>query len=386
MKGTAILWLCGAALAGLSGCGAKPEEKVGAAEPAGLPIPVHLGEVRQVEWPSLYDAVGTVRASNSTQVSGRVMAYVREVRVRVGDRVRQGQTLVLLDARDLDSRQRQAEAAGLEAATAAAEADHSIESARAQLELAEITHKRMTELFSKASISNQEFDESSARVRVARAALEMAQAKRKQVDAKVAQSVEETRGAQIMTGYTTINAPFAGIVTEKPVEAGNLAVPGAPLLTIEREGGYRLEVAVEESNLAKVRLGQKVRISLDALAHPVEGSVVEIVPAVDPVSRQFVAKISLPAAANIRSGMFGRAQFIVGARKAVVVPAAALAPRGQMQWLFVAEGARARGRIVTVGAANGNDVELLSGAGAGEKIVSPVPAGLLDGARLEVRP
>lgn len=385
MKRTKLMWMVAAVAAGLVGCGSSHEEKKQAAEPAGPVVAVKLAEAKQTEWPSFYDAVGTVRAVASGQVSGRVMAYVREVRVQAGDRVRAGQTLIVLDGRDLDVRQRQAEAAGVEATMAAGEADHAIAAAKAQLDLAAVTHKRMKDLFDKKSISNQEFDESAARVRMAQASLDMARSKRNQVDAKIAQTVEEKRGAEIMTGYTTIAAPFGGVVTEKTVEPGNLAVPGAPMMTIEREGGYRLEASVEEANLAKVRLGQRVVVTIDSLDHTIEGTVAEIVPAIDPGTRAFIAKINLPAAANIRSGMFGRARFVVGARKAVVVPATSVVERGQMQWVFVTADGRARGRIVTLGQRNGSDLEVLSGVAPGERVVAPVPAELVDGSRLEVR-
>src|SRR5207302_6175864 len=106
------------------------------------------------------------------------------------------------------------------------------------------TFKRMEELASKKSISNQEFDEASARLKAAQAAHEMAHSKRVQLDSKLAQVEQEIRAAAIVRDYARIAAPFAGVVTAKSVEPGNLALPGAPLLTIEHEGGYRLEVSV----------------------------------------------------------------------------------------------------------------------------------------------
>ena len=369
----------------LAGCGGK-EEHATKTEPAGPTVAVKTVEVTSQDWPTTYEAVGTVRSRMSGQVSARVMAYVREVRVRAGDRVSQGQVLVTLDARDLDVRHRQAEAGRNEASSAAAEADQGIESARAQFQLTESTYKRMKDLYDKRSISNQEFDEATARLRTARAAVDMAQARRKQVDAKIAQSEEEIQGARIMVGYSTVTAPFAGVVTERNVEPGNLAVPGQPLLTVEREGGFRLEAQVEEANLGKVKLGQRVEVTIDSLAAPVDGTVSEIVPAVDPGSRSFVAKVDLPGASNLRTGLFGRARFVTGSRQAVVVPAASVAERGQMQWVFVIADGRARARIVTLGTRMKDGLEVLSGVTAGERIITPVPAELADGSRVEVRP
>ena len=81
----------------------------------------------------------------------------------------------------------------------------------------------------------------------------------------------------------------------RSVEPGTLAVPGAPLLTIEREGAYRLEASVEESHLAAIRVGQPVSVTLDGVDRRIEARVSEIVPAVDAASRAYTVKIDLPA-------------------------------------------------------------------------------------------
>jgi RND family efflux transporter MFP subunit len=369
----------------LAGCGSKREAPA-KAEAAGPVVSVKLVDVVETEWPSFHEAVGTVRARASGQVSARVMAYVREVRVRLGDRVKAGQVLVVLDGRETQTRQRQAEAARTEARTTAIEAEQSIASARAAMRLAEVTYKRMKDLHDKASVSNQEFDEASARLEMARAAVEMAESRRRSVDAKIAQADEEVKGVEVQAGYSAVTAPFGGVVTEKPVEPGNLAVPGMTLMTIERDGGFRLEAQVEERNLSTVRLGQRVMVVLDSIEGPLEGTVSEIVPAVDPISRAFIAKVDLPASTRIRSGMFGRARFIAGSRRVIAAPAAAVVNRGQMQWVFVNDGGKARGRIVTLGASHDGAVDLLSGARAGEKVIAPAPGDIADGTRIEVQP
>ena len=123
------------------------------------------------------------------------MAYVRQVAVQVGDRVREGQLLVTLDSQDLDTNVRRAEAADAEVMSAIPEADNGMAGAKANLDLAQSTFKRMEELSAKKSISNQEFDESSARLKSAQAAYEMARVKRAQLDSKRAQVQQEIRAA-----------------------------------------------------------------------------------------------------------------------------------------------------------------------------------------------
>ena len=177
-------------------------------------------------------------------------------RSRSGDRVREGQLLVGLDTRDLDVSSRRAEAAREEVRTAVPEADSAVAAAKANLDLAQVTFGRMQDLFRKTSISNQEFDEASARLKAAQAAFDMAAARRAQLNARISQADQDVRSSEVTRSYADVLAPFAGVVVSKSVEPGTLAVPGAPLLTIEREGAYRLEASVEELHLAAIRVGQ----------------------------------------------------------------------------------------------------------------------------------
>lgn len=370
----------------LTACGGHESEAKKKAAPEAAPVSVQTVEAAQTQWPETYQATGSVKARVSGAVASRVMAYVREVRAQTGDRVSQGQTLVVLDSRDLDTAHAQAEAAQREARAALSEVDNSSAAAKAQLDLAEATFRRMKDLFDKKSVSNQEFDESSAKLQMARSNYEATRSRRTQVEEKIRQAGEAINSAGIMRGYATIQAPFSGIVTERRVEPGNLATPGAPLMMIEQAGAYRLEAEVEESRMPMVRAGTPVGVSLEALDRQVSARVSEIVPAVDPASRTFIARINLPPGLALRSGMFGRASFQFGTRNVLSVPAAAVHSAGQVESVFVAEEGRARRRLVTMGAKSDASIEILSGLRAGDKVIHPVPASLEDGARVEVRP
>lgn len=365
----------------LSGCGTQPAPEKKTAPSAPVAVKTVAAEIAAT--PDVYEATGTLRARTTAQISAKVMGYVREVRAQAGDTVKAGQVLVLLDDRDLATGQRQAEAALNEARQAVPEVENAIAAARAQLDLTETTFNRMKDLYDKKSISNQEFDDVSMKLKVARANHQMALARRAQLEAKIQQAEEAVAGASIMKGYAEIRAPFAGVVTERRVEPGNLAAPGQPLLLLEQAGGFRLEVAVDESRLGAIRVGQSVSVILDTT---LQARVSEIVPAVDAASRAFTVKIDLPARPQLRSGMFGRARFSLGTRQALLVPAGALVEQGQVQSVLVAQDGYARARLVTLGARAGDRVEVLSGLAAGERVIFPAPAGLADGARVEVRP
>jgi RND family efflux transporter MFP subunit len=371
--GIAVLWL--------AGCGGAPEpQKKAAAAPA---VRVSTAAVESTEWPSEREAVGTVQARTSSVIAAKLMAYVREIRVHTGDSFTAGQTLITLDSKDFDSAVRQAEAARREAQSAEAEINSAITAAKAQLELAQVTFQRMKDLFDKKSISNQEFDEAQARLRMAQANYDMATSRRSQLAAKLDSAAEAIQSANIVRAYTTITAPFAGVVIERKVEPGSLVSPGAPLLMVEQAGAYRLEVPVEESMLPQLRRGQVVPVFLDALGRSLEGAIGEIVPAVDAASRAVTVKINLPAVAGLRSGMSGRARFAGPPRTVLTLPAGAVRKQGSIETVFVADQGVARSRLVTTADAKDGRVRVLTGLAAGERVVHPLPPSLEDGARVE---
>ena len=369
---------------GLAGCGEASRQKSAASsEPA---VTVSTVNAATETWPSIYEATGTVRARTSAVISAKLMGYVREVKVQTGDRVREGQLLVTLDTRDLDISSRRAEAAREEVRTAVPEADSAVEGAKANLDLAKVTFGRMQDLFQKTSISNQEFDEASAKLKAAQAAYQMAAARRLQLNSKLAEVDQEVRSTEVTRSYADVLAPFAGVVISKSVDPGSLALPGAPLFTIEREGTYRLEASVEESRLAAIRIGQPVSVTLDSVDRTLDARVSEIVPAVDAASRAYTVKIDLPSVPAIRSGIFGRASFQLGSRAVLGIPAGAVTERGQLQSVLVADGGIARARLITTGQKVKGSIEVLSGLSVGEKVIFPIPSGLSDGASVEVRP
>jgi len=367
----------------LTACADKPKEKAAAPQTT---VPVSTVSVATEIWPSVYEATGTVKARTSATIAARMMGYVREVKVQAGDRVREGQMLAVLDFRDLDVNARRAETARETIRTSFPEADSGVAAAKANLDLAQATFNRMQDLFTKKSISNQEFDEASARLKGAQASYEMARARRVQLDSRLAQAEQEVRAAEVNRSFAELTAPFAGIVTVKTVDPGSMASPGTPLFVIEREGGYRLEAAVEESRLTTVRPGQPVEVTLDSIDRQFAARVAEIIPAVDAATRSYIVKIDLPSVPGLRSGVFGRAAFPLGSHSVLSVPALAVTENGQLLSVLVADNGIAHTRLITLGRRDKDRAEVLSGLSAGDKVIYPAPAGVGDGTRVEVRP
>jgi RND family efflux transporter MFP subunit len=366
------------------GC-SQQEARVSAAGAEQKVATVQVETVSDSAIADLYQASGSVRARYSAAIAAKIAASILEVRVQTGDHVQAGQTLIVLDRRDLEANVRRSEAVRAEADGSIDETESAIAAARANSELARVTHKRFGDLLANASLSQQEFDESQARLRSADAALEMAVSKQRQIRARRSQADAEITAARVALDYATLTAPFAALVTERKADPGSLTTPGAPLLTLEREGNARLETSIDESRLGLVRVGERVAVEIDGLNRTVSGRVAEVVPTVDAGTRSFIVKIDLPALPGLRSGMFGRAAFPAGARGALLVPQSSVLERGQIRSVYVVQADTARLRFVTLGDERGDLREVLSGLTAGERIiVAPAPL-LADGARVAIQ-
>ncbi|MCI0490500.1 MAG: efflux RND transporter periplasmic adaptor subunit [Blastocatellia bacterium] len=349
-----------------------------------------------------YEAVGTVRSRTSSVLSSKIMGSVIALRVREGDRVRAGQTLIEIDNRDAATQLQKAEAGLREAQAALEEVERSTnaaESAKAAADagkaLAEATFKRYEALLERRSVSRQEFDEVEAKYKVAGAEgaragrmLEMLAAKRSQALARIDQAKADIASARVYTGYARITSPIDGVVTARQTDIGQMAAPGAPLLTIEDDSRYRLEAAVEESQIANVRLGDTARVLIDALGREaLDGRVAEIVPASDPASRSFAVKIDLPADGDktgLRSGMFGKARFIKGQKQAITIPQSAVIERGHLTSVYVVDSKGiARLRLIKTGKVYDGRVEILAGLNEGERIVTSGAESVSEGSRVQ---
>jgi len=208
-------------------------------------------------------------------------------------------------------------------------------------------------------------------------------------------AVAASRAAAIGLSYATLQAPFAGVVTEKRIEPGNMASPGQPLLTLEDTRAFRLEVRLDESRAASVQPGVEIAVSLDAptsagagSAAAIAGRVAEVSRMLDPGSHDFLVKIDLPQSApGLRSGMFGRALLRGPAHRGIAVPSAALVRRGQIAYVYVVDASRtATLRMVNAAEDSGGRVEIRAGLVAGEQIVVDPPATLVDGSPVTATP
>ncbi len=331
-------------------------------------------ESRQQQVPVSVSSTGTVHARETAILSAQVMGRIRQVLVNAGESVRAGQTLVVLDDAALRASAEQAQAAvrAAQGQQAAAQTDAN---------LAASTLERYRQLQVEKSVSPQEMDEVARRAEAAAARLD---AMRAQTEA----ARDQASSAATMLSYTRLRAPFSGVVTARMADPGTMAAPGIPLLQVDQAGALQLQTTVDESTIGAIHKGMKVPVAIDgAGAATFAGTVAEINAAADPASHSFLVKIDLLSSNQLRAGMYGTAEFPNGVRQAILIPQSAVVSRGSLQCAYVLDGRGiAQLRYVTLGAAQGNLVEVLSGIAAGEKLVDAPADRDLAGKRIEVQP
>jgi RND family efflux transporter MFP subunit len=317
----------------LSGCHKEP----GLPAKASLPsAPVRAVAVETKKHKALEEVMGTVRAKTRATIEAKVSGRIEQMLVNPGQQVKTGELLVQLEVKEIQAK---------------------LDQAMALRQLAERDLKRFKTLLEQEAVTQQEFDAVEARSRVAQAAV---------------------TEAETMLGYARITAPFAGVITRKLSDLGDLAYPGRPLLEIEDPSALRLEADVPEAIISRVLPGAGMSVRIASLDKELEGTVGEISPSADPNSRTFRVKLDLPPVTGLVAGQFGRVAVPVGESAALRVPASALVKRGQLEIVFVVTNQQAHLRLVKSGKRIGNEVELVSGVDAGEQVVVEGAEGLLD--------
>jgi RND family efflux transporter MFP subunit len=360
LKAAMILLMFGAL-----GCGKKVEQAVQAPPVAVRGVTVSAVAAEPI--PEQQEAVGTVKAKNSAVISSRLAGTVTGVFVREGDRVAHGKVIATIDAAESG-----AAAAG--AASGVEEAARALEEARSRRRLGDATFDRYRRLFAEQAVTRQEFEVRQSEQEVAREGVARAEARLKQAR-------ETAKAASVVAGYGKVTTPVSGTVVAKQVETGQTVFPGTPLVTVEGDGGYRLEVSVPEGLLGKVKQGDRVGVDLEGA--PATGRVSEIVPLVDAASRTFVVKVDLPSQ-GLRAGRYGKALFRTGAQPGIAIPSAAIVERGALTSVWaVSKDGIARLRLVKVGRKVGDRVEIISGLTAGDRIVTAGADKVSDGVKVE---
>ena len=340
-------------------------------------VSVHTAVARLEPLAGEFDAGGAVRARTRAVLASRIMSPIVQVTVKPGDRVKSGQVLIRLDARQLHAGQARADAALSALLEGAAAVEAEAEGTAAALSLARVSHGRIARLAERQVATPAEIDTAVADLQAADARMKAATARRAEVASSIEAARAAARSVTLDASFATITAPFDGVVTERAAEPGSLAVPGTPLMVVEDVRQFRLEVSVDAASTTGIAVGSRVPITIDGIGL-VDGVVAEAAPAVD-AAHSYTIKLSIPMAAGLRSGLYGRARLRGVAQRHVTIPLAALVRRGQLTLVFIDDHGTARLRYVHAGTPVGDRLPILSGIAENERVVLNPPATVSDG-------
>lgn len=343
----------------VASCGSEDKKAVADNSPV---IAVKVNQIEANGNSPFLSVSGKIQATNSADLSTRMMGYVNKVHVNVGDKVRKGQLLISINNTDLQAQKAQVNA-GITEATAA-------------FTNAQKDYNRFKNLFADNSASQKEMDDMTANFEMAKARLEAANQMKNGINAQFA--------------YSNISAPFSGIVTSKNVEAGNMANPGVPLISIETPGNFEVMAMVPETEISDIKSGSTVDVVVKSINKTLKGKVKEVSTSAKNTGGQYLVKIDLDKTdANILSGMFTTVQFPVE-RKAktsmVLIPNEAIVTNGQLSGVYtVSSSNTAMLRWLRLGRTFGDQVEVLSGLNTDEAYIVSAEGKLFNGAKISIQ-
>jgi len=342
VRSAAIAALLAAGLIGCSDSGA-PSEKL----PAPAPYAVHTVTADEAADERYLDGrvEGLQQATVAAQTAGEVLEVLRDV----GAEVTAGTVVLRLRATQQQSGLAQAEA--------------SLREATAGQSATEARYQRIVALYERKA--------------VAKATLDAVTAEREAAISRALAASAAVTAARENLGYTTVRAPFAGVVTDRYVRVGAIVQPGVPLFGIAGTAGLRIFSDIPEEFATAVRQRGEVAVEHDGKRWPSRDIIVQ--PRVAGASGAVGLRVDLPeGAADLRPGMVVKLLLATGNRRRVTVPQVALATRGEVMGVYVYDASQARTsfRQLRLGHRSGEFVEVLAGLEAGEEVALDPSAAL----------
>ena len=336
------------------------------------PLLVNTATATRADMAEELHVVGNLVAAASIEVAPKINGRLRQLTVRIGDRVRQGQQVAQVEDDELLQQVSQAEAAFQVAAA-------TVRQREADLALAETNRARMRSLYERSLLSTQELDDGEAQHQASTAQLDLARAQRDQAQA----SLDELR---INLENTVMVSPVEGFVGRRYLDPGAYVTQSTAVVSIVDIRLVRLVANLVERDLQRVHEGVKTRIEVDAFpGESFLGEVARIAPILDPATRTAEIEIEIPNADfRLKPGMYARVSLSVGSKSAaLVIPREAVVLRNSARGVFVTDprAERPTVRFVTlaIGLEDDERIEVTDGIAEGDVVVTTGAAGLQHG-------
>ena len=326
--------------------------------------------VRYTKIPDVYRATGTVESRTEANISPRITARAINVYVRDGDHVKKNQMLIKLEDGALQASVMEIESRIDSINAKISSAKNAVKSTEAGFELADTEHKRNKRLYASKAISQKLYEQAASNYKRATAELSRVQ---QNVQSLIAEkkAIEQTlvRSKTLFT-YSEIRSPINGIVGERSVDPGDLAIPGKILMKVFDPSKLMLEIPVRESLIKKIKLGNTIIFKVSALNKTYEGEIREIVPYVDTKTRTFLVKVCIEHSQGLVPGMYGIAKIKLAETKELLIPEKSITRIGQTETVMIRkDGSALKAFVRTIKSSIPGMRIVLSGLSEGDEVI-----------------
>jgi HlyD family secretion protein len=316
-------------------------------------------------------------AAAGTDLNGMIVTVLN---ADIGDRVKKGDVLAVLDRSMLNTELAQMQATRAQNEASVAQMDAQIADARVAVKQANESLQRIVALQQKAVATQAQLDDAQNAADSARAKLDTAAKALAATQAQSAVIDAQIQRVEVQIAKTELRAPADGLVLARSATVGGVvSATSGPLFRLAIGGEFELEATVAETRLPRLAPGMKAEVVLPGFDGKVEGSVRRIAPEIDQKSRLGLIRIALPKDAPAHAGSFARAQVELARREGVAVPTSAVLYDGDQALLQVVENGRIATTEVTLGARANGFVEVVSGIGEGTDVVARAGTFVADG-------
>jgi len=358
----------------------EAESPARAAREAGA-IPAAVARVERTDLVNTLTISGEFKPFQDVDVHAKVAGYIRKISVDVGDHVREGQTIAELEIPELAAQLAGADAASRAAQQQIRRAEGEVQRAQSTHSAAHAAYERLRQAAASRAglVAQQEVDDAQAKdlgseAQVSSAEAELAGSKQQ---LEVAQANQRQFSA--LAGYTRITAPFAGVVTNRFADTGALVAAGTssstqanPVVRLAQVSKLRLVVAIPESASAQIRLGEAVKVHVDALHREIEGKVARFAASLDQQTRTMETEIDFENKdGQLLPGMYAETKLTLrGKKDALTVPLEAVSRNGNDGTVLLLNGRNEiEERHVELGMEDSARIEIVSGVNEGDRVV-----------------
>jgi len=348
---------------------------------AGKAVNVAVARVERTDLSQTLRIAAEFKPFQEIDVHAKVAGYVKRIYVDVGDRVKTGQTLAVLEIPELHDELDQAAASGRQSEQAVDQAKNELERAQADYTVAHLSYARLEEVSKTRPdlVAQQDVDDAQGRDRAAEAEVAAAQAALAAAREHLLGSTANRARVQALFDYSKITAPFDGVITWRYADTGAMVAAGTsseqqalPVVKLSQNGLLRLEIPVPEGSVPVVRLGMKVQVEVQALKRTFEGTVARFADKIDSSTRTMMTEVDVPnPKLEIVPGMYAYVSFPIVERKGTLaVPVQAVSREGNKATAYrVTSDNRIEILPVTPGLQTRGRIEILSGLSEGDRVV-----------------